>query len=109
MEVTITNANFEAEVLKSVKPVLVDFWATWCGPCQMLSPVVGEVAAERASVLKVGKVNVDEAPELAAKFGITSIPALLLFKDGKVVGTSVGYVSKTDLGAFVDKHEGASQ
>jgi len=104
MEATINNSNFEQEVLRADKPVLVDFWATWCGPCQMLSPVVDDVAAERAATLKVGKVNVDEAPELAARYGVTSIPALLLFKGGKVVATSVGYVSKADLGAFVDKH-----
>jgi len=104
MEVTIIGDNFEKEVLKSDRPVLVDFWATWCGPCRMLGPVVGEVAVERAATLKVGKVNVDEAPELAAQFGITSIPALLLFKDGKVAATSVGYLSKADLAAFLDKN-----
>jgi len=109
MEVSITKENFEQEVLKSEKPVLVDFWAPWCGPCRMLSPLVDEIAVERAATLKVGKVNVDEAPELAAQFGITGIPALLLFKGGKVAGTSVGYVSKADLGAFVDKHAGSSQ
>jgi len=104
MEVTITKENFEQEVLKSDRPVLVDFWATWCGPCMMLSPIVGEIAAERAVTLKVGKVNVDEAPELAAQFGIMSIPALLLFKKGEVVATSVGYVSKNELAAFLDKN-----
>lgn len=103
MEVTITTANFEQEVLSSDRPVLVDFWATWCGPCQMLAPILEEVATERAATLKVGKVNVDEAPELAGQFGVTSIPALLLFKGGKVVATSVGYLSKADLLAFVDK------
>jgi len=108
MEVTVTNENFETEVLKSGLLVLVDFWATWCGPCRMLGPIVGEIAAERAATLKVGKVNVDEAPELAAQFGITSIPALLLIKGGKVVATSVGYVPKEELLAFVDKHAGAS-
>jgi len=104
MEVAITTANFEEEVLKSDRPVLVDFGATWCGPCMMLSPIVAEIAAERAATLKVGKVNVDEAPELAAQFGIMSIPALLLFKGGKVVATSVGYLSKEDLGSFLGKH-----
>jgi len=103
MEVTVNNGNFGKEVLESDRPALVDFWATWCGPCCMLSPVVAEIAAERSATLKVCKVNVDEAPELAARYGITSIPALLLFKGGKVVATSVGYVSKTDLGAFLDK------
>jgi len=109
METTITNANFESEVLKAEKPVLVDFWATWCGPCRMLSPVVGEVAAERAATLKVGKINVDEAPELAAQYGITSIPALLLFKNGKVVASQVGYMPKDALLSFVDAHAGSSQ
>jgi len=104
MEVTITKGNFEQEVLKSDRPVLVDFWAAWCGPCMMLSPVVAEIADECAAALKVGKVNVDEAPELAAQYGITSIPALLLFKGSKLVGTSVGYVPKADLMAFLEKH-----
>jgi len=104
MEVTVTNENFEREVLTSDRPVLVDFWATWCGPCMMLSPVVAEIAAERATTLKVGKVNVDEAPELAARFGITSIPALLLVRNGTVVATSVGYVPKSDLAVFLDKN-----
>jgi len=107
MEVAITIENFEQEVLKSERPVLVDFWATWCGPCQMLAPVVAEVASERAATLKVGKVNVDEAPELAAQYGITGIPALLLFKGGKVVATSVGYLSKDGLGMFLDQHAGS--
>jgi len=105
----VTNANFESEVLMSESPVLVDFWATWCGPCQMLTPIVSEVAAERAATLKVGKVNVDEAPELAAQHGITSIPALLLFKGGRVVATSVGYLSKAELDAFLNKHAGNGQ
>ena len=101
MEIKVTKDNFEAEVVKSDRPVLVDFWATWCGPCMMLGPVVAEIAEERKDVIRVGKVNVDEEPELAAKFGIMSIPAVLLFRDGEVVANSVGYVSKEDLNAFV--------
>ena len=101
MEIKITKDNFESEVVKADRPVLVDFWATWCGPCMMLGPVVAEIAEERKDVIKVGKVNVDEEPELAAKFGITSIPAVLLFKNGEVVANSVGYISKEDMNAFV--------
>ena len=81
--ITITKENFEAEVLKSAQPVLLDFWAAWCGPCRMLSPIVDEVAEERTDV-KVGKVNVDEQPDLAAEFGVMSIPTLLLFENGKI-------------------------
>ena len=101
MEIKITKDNFEAEVVKADRPVLVDFWATWCGPCMMLGPVIAEIAEERKDIIKVGKVNVDEEPELAAKFGIMSIPAVLLFKSGEVVANSVGYISKEDMNAFV--------
>ena len=87
--VTITKENFEQEVLQSAKPVLLDFWASWCGPCRMLSPIVDEVAEERADV-KVGKVNVDEQPELAGEFGVMSIPTLLVFEQGKLVRQAVG-------------------
>ena len=87
--VTITKDNFESEVLRSEKPVLLDFWASWCGPCRMLSPIVDEVAEERTDV-KVGKVNVDEQSELAAQFGVMSIPTLLVFKGGKLVRQAVG-------------------
>ena len=89
--ITITKENFETEVLKSAQPVLLDFWAAWCGPCRMLSPVVDEVAEERTDV-KVGKVNVDEQPELAAEFGVMSIPALLLFENGKLVRQALSLI-----------------
>ncbi len=104
MEITITKENFETEVLKSDRPVLVDFWAPWCGPCRMLAPVLAELAEEKGDQLKVGKVNVDEAPELAAQYGITSIPAVLLFKEGQVIGSSVGFTPKPELEAFVGAH-----
>ena len=97
MEIELTAANFENEVIKSDLPVLVDFWATWCGPCMMLGPVIAEIAKEKEGVLKVGKVNVDEAPEIAAKYGVMSIPAVFLFKNGQVAAQSVGYMSKEDL------------
>ena len=102
MEITLTKTNFEAEVLKSDKPVLVDFWAPWCGPCRMLAPVLAEVAVEKGDKIKVGKVNVDEEPDLAAQYGISGIPAMLLFKNGKVAATSVGFKPKPELEAFVE-------
>lgn len=94
--VTITKDNFQQEVLDSQKTVLVDFWATWCGPCRMLSPVVDEIAQENDAV-KVGKVNVDEQPELASQFGVMSIPTLMVFRDGKPVNSSVGAVPKAKI------------
>lgn len=94
--VTITKENFETEVLKCDRPVLVDFWAVWCGPCQMLSPVVDQIAEEN-SAIKVCKVNVDEQPELAQQFGVMSIPTLISFREGKIVNKSVGVVSKEEI------------
>ena len=92
-------AGFEAAVETGV--TIVDFWATWCGPCKMLAPTVAEIADEYAGRVKVGKVNVDNAPELAARYGITSIPVLLLFRNGEVAKTSVGFVPKADVVAML--------
>ncbi|MFZ2538524.1 MAG: thioredoxin [Oscillospiraceae bacterium] len=89
----ITKENFETEVTNSDKPVLLDFWASWCGPCKMVSPIIDEIAGEVTNA-KVGKVNVDEQPELAASFNVMSIPTLIVMKDGKVADTSVGAKSK---------------
>ena len=96
-EVILTKENFETEVLKSDIPVLVDFWATWCGPCMMLSPVIAELAEELAGKVKVGKVNVDEQNELAMQYRVASIPTLLLFKNGELVKTSVGFMPKAEI------------
>ena len=98
--INITKENFAQEVLQSEKPVLLDFWASWCGPCRMLSPVVDEVGEERTDV-KVGKVNVDEQPELAGEFGVMSIPTLLVFKGGKLVTQAVGARPKSGVLALL--------
>ena len=100
--ITITTENFDAEVLHSEKPVLLDFWASWCGPCRMLSPIVDEVAEERSDV-KVGKVNVDEQPDLAAQFGVMSIPTLLVFQNGRLVNQAVGARPKSGVLALLDR------
>jgi thioredoxin 1 len=101
--ITLTKANFDAEVLKSQNPILVDFWAEWCGPCKMLGPILDELAGEYDGRVRIGKVNIDEFQELAAQYGIRSIPTLLLFKQGQVAEQLVGLRSKRDLKASFDR------
>lgn len=96
-EIKLTSQNFENEVLKSDKTVLVDFWATWCGPCRMIAPIVEEIAQEYAESVKVGKVNVDEERELAINYRIESIPTIMIFKNGKLADKVIGYRSKEEL------------
>ena len=96
-EIILTEENFENEVLKSDIPVLVDFWATWCGPCKMLAPIIAQIAEEKVGEIKVGKVDVDEEMELAAEYQVASIPTVLLFKNGEVVETSIGFKPKEQL------------
>ncbi|MDO5416845.1 MAG: thioredoxin [Lachnospiraceae bacterium] len=102
MAVKFTSANFEAEVLRSEKPVLVDFYADWCGPCKMLAPAVEALAEELAGVVKVGKVNVDECEDIAGQYGVMSIPTLVLIKDGKEVNRMMGLQPKAALRQFIE-------
>ncbi len=102
--IEITDANFETEVINSDVPVLIDFWAVWCGPCKMIAPIVEEIAGEYAGKLKVGKLDVDNNPAVAGKFGIRSIPTLLLFKDGKIVDQIVGAVPKNAIVQKLAEH-----
>ena len=99
-EITLTKHNFEQEVLHSEKPVLIDFWATWCGPCRMIAPVIEEIAEEYQDTVKVCKVNVDDEPELASAFQVASIPMLAVIKNGKIVQTAVGYRPKEQIVKF---------
>lgn len=100
--VHVTDASFENEVLNSLIPVLVDYWADWCGPCKMIAPVLDEIAEQYAGKLKVVKLNIDQNTETPPKYGIRGIPTLMLFKEGKTAATKVGAVSKTQLAVFID-------
>ncbi len=102
-EVVITNENFEDEVVKSDIPVLVDFWASWCGPCKMLAPIIEELAKEYEGKVKVGKVNVDDEAELSLRFNILSIPTVILFKEGKEVNRLVGFSMKEDFEEMINE------
>lgn len=100
----VTDDSFEADVLQSDVPVLVDYWAEWCGPCKMIAPILEEVVSEYAGKLKVAKLNIDENPNTPPRFGIRGIPTLILFKDGDVEATKVGALSKSQLTAFIDSN-----
>ena len=100
----VTDQNFENEVLQSELPVLVDYWAEWCGPCKMIAPILEELVSEYDGRLKVAKLNIDENPETPPKFGIRGIPTLILFKDGDIEATKVGALSKSQLSAFIDSN-----
>ena len=100
----LTDAEFETQVIKSEKPILVDYWAEWCGPCKMIAPVLEEIAQELSDKVLIGKLNVDENSQTPPKYGIRGIPTLMLFKNGEVVGTQVGAISKSDLVSFIEEN-----
>ena len=100
----VSDASFDSDVLKSDKPVLVDYWAVWCGPCKMIAPILDEAAKDYGGRLQIAKMNVDENHDVPAKFGIRGIPTLMLFKDGQLAATKVGALSKSQLTAFLDGH-----
>lgn len=102
--VSLTEANFDSTLADANKPVLVDFWADWCGPCKMIAPILEEIVEEYSEQLIIAKLNVDQNPSISPKFGIRGIPTLLLFKEGKVIATQVGALSKLQLKTFLDNH-----
>jgi thioredoxin 1 len=104
MAVELSDSNFKQEILESQIPALVDFWAPWCGPCRMVAPVLDEIAGQYKGKLKIGKLNVDEAPGTSSKYNITSIPTIMLFKDGKITEKMVGAGSKSDIEKLVKPH-----
>ena len=105
MALEFTDANFATEVLKSDKPVLVDFWAPWCGPCKMVGPIVEKLAGELGETIKIGKLNVDDNPATAQEYGVMSIPTMLIFKGGKVAGSTMGFQPEPRLREFINAHK----